>query len=69
MNNIAMLNEKIKNSGKKKSYLAKKCGLSRVGFANCVNNKAEFRSTHIQILCDELNINSLREKEAIFFAK
>jgi hypothetical protein len=69
MNNVAMLKEKIKNSGKKKTYLAEKCGLSRAGFLNCINNKAEFRSSHIEILCSELNINSLREKESIFFAK
>lgn len=69
MNNTALLEDKIKASGKKKSYLAQKVGLSSTGFRNCVINKAEFKSRQIDILCDELGINSLREKEAIFFAK
>lgn len=69
MNNVTMLKEKIRSSGKKKTYLAEKCGLSRAGFLNCINNKAEFRSSHIEILCSELSITSLREKESIFFAK
>lgn len=69
MNNIELLEKKIKESGKKKNYLAKKVGLSYAGFRNCVTNKAEFKSSHIDILCEELNITSLKEKETIFFAK
>ena len=69
MNNTALLVEKIKESGKKNKFLAEKVGLSYAGFRNCVTNKAEFKSSQIDILCDELNITSLKEKEAIFFAK
>lgn len=69
MNNTALLEDKIKQSGKKRNYLAEKIGLSYAGFRNCVTNKAEFKSSQIDILCDELNITSLKEKEAIFFAK
>ena len=69
MTNTELLDAKITESGKKNNYLAKKCGLSRQGFHNCKVNKAEFKTSHIDILCDELNITSLREKEAIFFAK
>ncbi len=69
MTNTALFEEKVKQSGKKKTYLAKKCGLSCAGFRNCVINKAEFKSSHIDILCDELGVTNLREKEAIFFAK
>ena len=71
MNNSKLLEKKIEESGKKKSYLAEKVGLSRVGFYNCVNNKAncEFRASQINILCEELNITSLTERQAIFFAK
>ena len=68
MTNKKLLMEKIKVSGKKISYLAEKCGLSRTGFWNCVNNKAEFKTSHIEILCKELNITSLKERMAIFFA-
>lgn len=69
MNNTALLEAKIKESGKKRNFLAEKVGLSYAGFRNCVTNKAEFKSSQIDILCDELNITSLKEKEAIFFAK
>lgn len=69
MNNTKLLEQKIKESGKKITYLAEKVGLSYAGFRNCVINKAEFKASQIDILCDELHINSLKEKQLIFFAK
>lgn len=69
MTNLKLLEQKIEKSGKKKSYLAKKCGLSRAGFRNCLINKAEFKTSQVDTLCVELGITSLREKEAIFFVK
>lgn len=68
MTNQELLERKILESGKKKVYLAKKCGLSRMGFRNCINGDALFNTSHVKILCDELNITSLKEKESIFFA-
>lgn len=69
MNNTELLEEKIKESGKRKNYLAEKLGLSYAGFRNCVTNKAEFKASQIEILCEELNITSLKERQDIFFAK
>lgn len=66
MINTKLLEDKIANSGKKVKFLAERCGLSYAGFRNCVVNKAEFRVSHINILCEELNITDLEEKEAIF---
>lgn len=68
MTNTVLLEEKIRESGKKKKYLAKKCGLTRAGFRNCIINKAEFKASQIDILCEELNITSLKEMKSIFFA-
>lgn len=68
MTNTELLERKIADSGKKKGYLAEKCGLSRTGFNNCIKNKAEFKTRHVKILCYELNITDLAEKEAIFYA-
>ena len=68
MTNTELLEAKIKESGKKISYLAEKCGLSYAGFRNCVTNKAEFRVSHVETLCRELEITSLKERQAIFFA-
>lgn len=68
MNNTKLLVRKIAESGKKNKFLAEKVGLSYAGFRNCVTNKAEFKASQIDVLCVELNITSLEEKEAIFFA-
>lgn len=67
MTNRILLENKIAASGKKKGYLAKKCGLSRTGFLNCVKGDALFNTAHIKILCEELDITSLKERELIFF--
>ena len=68
MTNTELLEAKIASSGKKKGYLAKKLGLSRAGLYNCINNKAEFTASQIEILCVELGITSLTERKRIFFA-
>lgn len=68
MTNTELLDKKIAQSGKKIGYLAKKCGLSLGGFYNCRTNKAEWKASQIQILCEELNITSLTERQSIFFA-
>ena len=68
MTNTELLETKIAQSGKKKKYLAEKLGLSVQGFRNCCMNKAEFKTSHVQILCEELGISSLKERQAIFFA-
>ena len=68
MTNTVLLNEIIRKSGLKKGFLAEKVGLTRPGFSNCLNGKAEFKASQIAVLCDLLDIRSLELKEAIFFA-
>lgn len=68
MTNTALLEQAIKDSGLKKAFLAEKVGLTPAGFYNCVNNKAEFKASQINTLCDVLGIESLEQKEAIFFS-
>lgn len=68
MTNTKELERIIKESGLKKSYIAKIIGLSRQGFSNKINNKSPFTSTEISGLCEVLKITSLKEKERIFFA-
>lgn len=67
--NTELLEQWIKKSGKKKKYLAKKVGLSPAGFRNCCINKAEFTVRQMQILCEELGITDLLDKEAVFYAR
>lgn len=67
MTNVYLLAKKIKESGKKKCYLADKLGVSKQGFANLCSGKTQFRTEQVKIMCEELSITDLEEKEAIFF--
>lgn len=69
MVNTALLEEAIRASGKRKSYLAEKIGCTLQSFRMRCVNKYDFKSTDIEILCQELGITKLTEKERIFFAK
>ena len=69
MTNTELLEEKIAESGYKKSYIAKAIGLKSVyGLTKKLRNENEFKAKEINALCDLLNIDSLDEKERIFFA-
>lgn len=50
-------------------YVAEYLGLSPYGFQLKVENKQEFKTSEVAALCDLLEIESLDEKENIFFAK
>ena len=63
------LEEKIKESGKTKTYLAKKLKISRVWLGAKINNKTPFNNPETEILCRELSITRLSDKESIFFKK
>jgi ribosome-binding protein aMBF1 (putative translation factor) len=69
MTNKEKLEQAIKAKGLKKAFLAEKIGLTPAGFCNCLNNRAEFKASQINTLCDVLGITDLAEKEAIFFAE
>ena len=68
MVNVLYLDKKITDSGKKKCYLADKIGCSRQYFRKKCNNEAPFNTDEVAILCSELNITKLTEREQIFFA-
>ena len=68
MTNTSLLEEYIKKSGYKKTFLADSLGISRYGFACKCNNKGEFRASEIDTLCKLLSIN-VKDRMAIFFAK
>ena len=67
MTDTQYLKKLIVESGKKKSYLAEKIGCSRQYFRMKCNNEAPFTVVEVNILCEELNITKLSEKEKIFF--
>lgn len=66
MTNSELLKQRMEESGYKITFIAEKCGLTYQGFLNKVKNKAEFKASEIQSLCDLLGIDK-DEKEVIFF--
>lgn len=69
MTDTIALQKRIDESGLKQEYIASKIGLSSYGFANKRDNKTEFKPSEIEALCELLNITTLEEKFAIFFAQ
>jgi hypothetical protein len=63
------LEEKIAASGKTKTHLASKMGISIQSFRLKTTNKYDFTTREFAVLSDELGIKKLSEKEKIFFAK
>lgn len=68
MTNTELLEKAIDKSGFKKKFIAQKIGLTPYGLAKKINNITEFNASEIHRLCELLNINSLKEREKIFFA-
>ena len=68
MTNTKLLERYIEKSGYKKSFIAKKLGITAYGFILKVNNKSEFKASEIETLCTLLNIG-VEDRMAIFFAK
>lgn len=68
MTNTTELLKIIKNSGFKKKYIAEKLGVCLATFSRKINNKTEFNTTQISILCEILNIDE-EKRNNIFFEK
>lgn len=57
----------IRNKGLKLKFVAEKLGLSPYGLSRKIDNKQEFKTGEIAVLCELLEITSLEHKESIFF--
>lgn len=68
MTDSKKLRELIEKRGLKLKYVAEHLGLSRYGFSLKIDNKQEFKTSEVAALCDLLGIESLEQKEAIFFS-
>ena len=68
MTDTAKLNKRIEDSGLKKSYIAKVLGMADSTLSRKISNVQDFKASEIDALCNILGIDSLEEKEAIFFA-
>ena len=69
MTDTKLLKELIDKSGLKIGFIADYVGISRQSLWNKVNNCSSFNQYEIERLCDVLKITSLKQKEAIFFAR
>lgn len=68
MTNTKLLEEKIRQSGLKKGYLADRIGVSRTTFYTLLRNQSDFKVSQIKTLCDILGITDDETLKAIFFA-
>jgi hypothetical protein len=64
-----LLEKAILDSGKKKGYLAERIGRTVQTFKGKTSGAYDFTTTEVEILCKELGITSLEQKERIFFAR
>ncbi len=69
MVNTQLLEEAIDNSGKTRKHLANAIGKTVQTLRLKITGRLEFTNTETDILCRELSIRNLTEKERIFFAK
>lgn len=68
MTNVKLLDEKIRQSGLKKKYLAERIGVSRGTLCALLSNKKEFKTSQVRALCEVLGIKDDETIKAIFFA-
>ena len=59
----------IEKSGKKKAYLAEKCGCSVQSLRLKITGAYDFTTSQVDILCAELGIEKPDEMKKIFFKK
>lgn len=67
MTDTAKLKQAIADSGLKKSHIAQQMGITRQSLDRYINNKAEFRASHIATLSAILKLEP-EQRLAIFFA-
>lgn len=68
MTDTAKLKKAIADNGLKMDHLAQQLGISRATLYNYVNNRAEFRASHIEALSNILKLTP-DQRMAIFFAR
>lgn len=67
MTDTQMLNGKVKESGLKVCFIAKKLGITRAGLYKKMSGKSEFKQGEIIIMKELLNLSN-KEMYQIFFA-
>lgn len=67
MTNTELLKEAIKSSGVSITFLADKCGISRVALYSKIEGDSEFKQSEIAVIKEALHL-SQKERDCIFFA-
>ena len=67
MTNTLLLEMAIRRVGLTKKEVARRLGLSFMGFHQKINNITEFKASEIAQLYKLLNLSSLEEQQQIFF--
>ena len=68
MTDTELLRQRIRDSGYKLQFIAEKMGISRYTLSMKINNESEFTVSEVGKICDILQIESLEERNDIFFA-
>ena len=69
MTDVELLEEKVRQSGLKRTHIAKMLNISRACLYQKLKGLSEFSVSEVSTLCDLLGISDIQEKERIFFAK
>ena len=69
MTNIQLLEQLIRDSGLRPSFIAAKLGMSPQGFYKYRKGQIEFRASQIRILIDLLRIDDPALVEAVFYPR
>lgn len=64
-----LLDERISASGKKKSYLADRLGITVQTLRRKMKNEFSFTTDEVTGLCDELDITDMSDLQLIFFKR
>lgn len=68
MTNTALLDQLIKESGLKLSFIAAKLGISRTAFYKKIRGLVPFTGPEIKIMCELLHLKTWAKIEPVFFA-
>lgn len=68
MTNTTLLEQLIKDSGLKLSFIAQKLGISRTALYKKINGLVQFTGPEIKIMCELLNLTTWVKIKPVFFA-
>lgn len=69
MTDSMLLKSYIEKSGLKMSHIAQKMNISRAVLWRKINNLSAFNQYEIESLCEIIGIKTLKDRNAVFFAK